>query len=81
MPKLFEWDGYKFFFFSNEGAPLERRHVHVRKGTNIAKFWMDPEIALESSVGFNSRELNVLERIVKECSDEIRKKWDEYFNT
>lgn len=37
MPKLFEWSGYQFFFFSNEGKPLEPCHVHIRKGDATAK--------------------------------------------
>jgi hypothetical protein len=36
VPKVFEYGGYKFFFFSNEGEPMEPCHVHVRKGS--AKF-------------------------------------------
>ena len=31
MPKIFEWKGYKFFFYANEGEPLERCHIHVMK--------------------------------------------------
>ena len=31
MPKVFEINGFKFFFFSNEGNPLEPCHIHVRK--------------------------------------------------
>lgn len=40
MPKVFEVYGYKFFFFSNEGSPLEPCHIHVRKNGNLAKFWI-----------------------------------------
>ncbi|HIS66667.1 MAG TPA: DUF4160 domain-containing protein, partial [Candidatus Scatomorpha merdipullorum] len=38
MPKVFEIDGFKFFFFSNEGNPQEPCHIHVRKGNGLAKF-------------------------------------------
>lgn len=40
MPKVFEWNGYRFHFFSNEGDPREPAHIHVRKGRNTAKFWL-----------------------------------------
>ncbi|MCP4109321.1 MAG: DUF4160 domain-containing protein [Desulfobacteraceae bacterium] len=32
--------GYRFFFYSNEGNPLEPLHIHVRKGEAVAKFWI-----------------------------------------
>jgi len=80
VPKIFEWNGYKFFFFSNEGNPLEPRHVHVRKGERVAKLWIDPEVELVSSYGFTSKELSQIEQCIRERIKEIRSKWDEYFN-
>ena len=35
MPKIFETDGFSFFFYMNEHEPV---HVHVRKQGKIAKF-------------------------------------------
>jgi len=80
MPKIFEWDGYKFFFFSNEGKPLEPCHVHVRKGDKIAKFWILTEIAVDSSWGMSSKELNILEEKIIENRNLIEEKWNEFFN-
>lgn len=40
MPKVLEINGYKYFFFSNEGNPQEPCHIHVRKAGNLAKFWI-----------------------------------------
>ena len=80
MPKIFEWDGYKFFFYSNEGAPLERCHVHIRKGENTAKFWIDPSISLARSWRISAAELNKLENKTEESVELIRRKWNEYFN-
>jgi len=35
MPKVFEINGYKFFFFSNEGIPLEQCHIQkIREAWN-----------------------------------------------
>ena len=39
MPEVFWFGSYKFFFYSNEGDPRERVHIHVREGRNVAKFW------------------------------------------
>lgn len=80
MPKVFERNGYKFFFFSNEGIPREPCHIHVRKSERLAKFRLDPEIRLASSWAMSSSELNDLERVVEEKADLIRRKWNEYFN-
>jgi hypothetical protein len=81
MPKVFEWKGYRFFFFSNEGIPREPRHIHVKKGGCIAKFWIEPEVALQSEWGFTSKELNQLRQVVEEHADLIRSKWNEYFSS
>jgi len=51
MPKILEIDGYKFFFYSNEGEPLEKCHIHVRKNTKVAKYWLDPEVSISSNYG------------------------------
>ena len=50
MPKIFEQDGYSFFFYSNDHAPI---HVHVRRGEGEAVFVVEPEVELRESVGFN----------------------------
>lgn len=31
MPKVFEWRGYRFHFFSYEGTPREPVHIHIAK--------------------------------------------------
>jgi hypothetical protein len=79
MPKIFQIDGYIFFFFSNEGIPREKCHVHVRKGASLAKFWVDPKIYCASSYEFSSNELAVIERIIIENVTEIRRFWNEFF--
>jgi hypothetical protein len=39
-------DGFRFFFFSNEG--FEPAHVHVEAGDGYAKFWLEPVELAES---------------------------------
>lgn len=80
MPKIFEWKGYKFFFFSNEGDPLEPCHIHVRNGSNVAKFWIVPDVTLASSWGMTAKELNRLEAKVHEIKSLIEEHWNEHFN-
>ena len=76
MPTILKIDGYRFFFFSNEG--LEPVHVHVESAEQYAKFWLQP-VALASSVGYNARELTRLRKIVEERSELFMEKWNEYF--
>jgi hypothetical protein len=80
MPTVFRHKGYRFFFYSNEGDPLEPLHIHVIKGECVAKFWLDPEVAVAESYGMKSSELTMLSKVVKERSDLIRKVWNEYFD-
>jgi hypothetical protein len=44
MPVVFRYHGYKFFFYSNEGNPLEPAHIHVRLAGKEAKFWLAPDV-------------------------------------
>jgi len=78
MPVVFRLDGYKFFFYSNEGDPREPIHIHVRKGEAVAKFWIGP-VSLGGSDGFDAKTLRRLERIVEERSQIIERAWHDYF--
>jgi uncharacterized protein DUF4160 len=79
MPTIFRRDGYRFFFFSNEGDPREPPHVHVRRGGDEAKFWLNPEVAVAESFGFNAAQLNALARIVRQERRRIERAWNGYF--
>lgn len=54
MLTLFYWNGFRFFFFSNEHKPI---HVHVVKGENAAKFNLVPEIEMVNNYGFGNKDL------------------------
>lgn len=81
MPVVFYLRRAKFFFFSNEGNPREPIHVHVRKGENLAKFWLFPEVRAAESYGFSSRELNALAKTIEARRSEIEEAWYEHFGT
>ncbi|GBF42726.1 hypothetical protein LPTSP2_20160 [Leptospira ellinghausenii] len=80
MPKVLEKNGFKFFFFSNEGNPREPIHIHVRKGEKIAKFWLKPNAILVDNYGFSSKELNWIEEEIENNSNLIEGKWNDFFN-
>ncbi|MDE8654577.1 DUF4160 domain-containing protein [Novosphingobium album (ex Liu et al. 2023)] len=80
MPKVFEWNGYRFHFFSNEGDPREPAHIHVRKARDNAKFWLRPEVVVAESRGFSPRVLSQLTHVIEERRDEIESAWHDYFS-
>jgi hypothetical protein len=63
----------------SQSMPREPIHVHVRKGSAIAKFGVDPEVALADSWGMSSKELKTLKSYIEQNSDHIREYWNEYF--
>jgi hypothetical protein len=75
-PTVFKKRNYRFFFFSREE---KRMHIHVISPDGEAKFWIEPEIELEKSVGFNQKQINLLKQIIKENRDEIRSSWRTHF--
>jgi hypothetical protein len=58
MPVVFRHSGLRYYFFSNEGQPPEGPHIHVKGGGRDAKVWLEPEVLLDDSYGFNPRELS-----------------------
>ena len=79
MPKVFEWNGYRFHFYSNEGDPREPIHVHVNRGKADAKFWLYPAVERVYSFGLNARELGQVAEQVERRRDEIERAWHEHF--
>ncbi len=80
MPTVFSEKGFRFFFFSNEGSPLEPCHIHVRKDGNLPKFWVSDKIELADSYGFSAEELNTAEKIISKNMTKIKGAWNEFFS-
>jgi len=80
MPVVFRDSGLRYFFYSNEGLPRELRHIHVKGGGRDAKIWLEPEVSIADSYGFNSQELGRILRIVSDRRDQILRAWHEYFS-
>lgn len=77
MPVILRVKRYQFYFFSNEGN--EPEHIHVKAGGDQAKFWLEP-IGLASNYGFNSKELNEIEKIIRKNQALLMEKWNEYLS-
>ncbi len=79
MPKVFDWNGYRFHFFANEGDPLEPIHIHVAQAGADAKFWLFPEVELAYNRGYNARTIKRLQDVVEQRRAELEDAWNEFF--
>ncbi|NBQ55282.1 MAG: DUF4160 domain-containing protein [Verrucomicrobia bacterium] len=77
MPRVFEKDGFVFFFYSNEHPPI---HVHVRRGGGEAVFVLDDGVELRESQGFKLSDLAKAEAIATDARQLIIKKWHEHID-
>ncbi len=76
MPTVLRIGRFRFFFFSNEGR--EPPHIHVRAGSDEAKFWLSP-VSLVVNYGFNGRELRAIQGLIEEHQEELLEAWHEHF--
>ncbi len=76
MPTILRLDGYRFYFYSHE--PGEPPHVHVDRGGESAKVWLEP-VSLARNHGYRASQLNAIIRIVREHRRELLEAWHGYF--
>ena len=79
MPVVLRYKGYRFFFYSNEGSPREPVHIHVLGAEGEAKLWLQPDVRVAESDGFDARTLRELGRVVELNSGLIERAWHEHF--
>lgn len=77
MPIALRAGPYALYFYSDEGT--EPPHIHVRRDSARAKFWLDP-VSLVRSRDFSDVELRRVERIVSEHQAILLEQWHEHFN-
>lgn len=77
MPVVFEKDGFKFGFYSNDHRPI---HVHVRKAGAEAIFDVEDRVELRESHGFKVRDLARAEELAEENRSSIIKAWHEHLD-
>jgi hypothetical protein len=76
MPTVFQAGPYGFIFFSSDGG--EPAHIHVKRGRQIAKFWLEP-VSLAKNKGFKEHELNQVARLVVKYREKLLEAWHDYF--
>ncbi|HZP07663.1 MAG TPA: DUF4160 domain-containing protein [Terracidiphilus sp.] len=79
VPTVFSERGFRFFFYSNEGSPLEPIHIHVEKDDREAKFWLNPEVQLAYNDGYSARTLRELSILIDANRGLIERTWHEFF--
>ena len=79
MPTVFRQDGFRFFFYSNEGNPREQIHVHVMGAGGEAKLWVRP-VSVARSAGFDARNLKRIAQIVALNAARIEEAWHDHFS-
>jgi hypothetical protein len=77
MPTVLRHEGYRFFFFSREND--EPPHIHVERGDQLAKFWLEP-VELASAKRFRMHELGSLRLLVLEYRHQFLEAWHEHFD-
>mgnify|MGYP005853163513 CR=1 FL=1 len=76
-PTIYRVGPYRFFFNSRE----ERRiHVHVATSEGLAKFWLEPIVALADFYNLKTKDLRKIETIIKEHEDEFKSAWYRHFS-
>jgi hypothetical protein len=76
MPTVMNVSGFRFFFYSMEGA--EPPHIHVERDRCTAKFRLDP-VRLARSRGLRAHELNGLRALVIEHRITFKEAWHGHF--
>ncbi len=76
MPTVLRWNGYRFYFFSNEGN--EPPHIHIDKADGTAKVWLE-DVSIARAIGFSTRELAELSDKVREERMTFLEAWRGYF--
>ena len=76
MPTLLFEGPFRFYFYSHEND--EPPHVHVDRDMFSAKFWLEP-VSLSRNIGFSSKELNKINKIIVTHQELFLEKWHDYF--
>ena len=77
MPTILREGPYQFYFVSADSN--EPPHIHVRRDTGFAKFWLSPDVVLQSSGNFGRAEVRRIQRIVENNQARFLRRWDGYF--
>jgi len=75
-PTIYRIGRYRIFFNSREEI---RIHVHIMTPDGVAKFWIEPIVALAEFHNLSAKELKEIETIIREHENEFKSAWHEHF--
>lgn len=76
MPTIIRENGFRLFFYADEGK--EPPHVHVQYQGATAKFWVNP-ITPASNLGMNASQFASARILVQKYETLILESWNEFF--
>ncbi|MGM0540191.1 MAG: DUF4160 domain-containing protein [Thermodesulfobacteriota bacterium] len=76
MPTALRTGPYRLYFYSHDCD--EPKHIHVDHENKSAKFWLDPDVALQENYGYNRQELRKIERIIHNNLEILRYEWNKF---
>ncbi|WP_241547971.1 DUF4160 domain-containing protein [Leptospira stimsonii] len=56
-------------------------HIHIRKGEQVAKFWIEPQVLSVENNAIRSQELNWIHEEIEMNQGIIQGKWNDFFNS
>ena len=74
---LLYWNGFRFFFYSNEND--EPIHVHVSKGDFHCKIWLESSVELAYARGGYGKDVNRVTEVAEQNAEFLILKWNEFF--
>jgi hypothetical protein len=77
LPTVLRWNGYRFYFFSNEGD--EPAHIHIDRDDATAKIWLE-DLSVARAVGFSTKQLRELSDKVRDEREQFLEAWRAYFS-
>ncbi|WP_219904803.1 DUF4160 domain-containing protein [Halomonas ventosae] len=58
---------------------MEPLHIHAESGDGEAKIWLEPQVAIASSAGYNRKQLSQPMQLVEAHRTDIERAWNEHF--
>jgi Domain of unknown function (DUF4160) len=76
VPTVLRWDGYRAFFYSNEGH--EPPHAYVVSNDREAKFWLE-NLEVVVNYGFSDQDVKHIRETLVICRLQLLDAWKEHF--
>lgn len=76
MPTVLVVDGFRFFFWSNEGT--EPPHIHVERGDAAGKWWL-ADLSMDYQEGFTPAHIRRIRALLQRHQQEFLDAWQAHF--